>query len=230
VTGVPALTTELEEAGGRARFVISADDPLYQDRLPRLGYGGIDGDRFATRWFPDPASARACYPRFAAAIEPMVLQKARLVPVPWEDALEEALRRLEGTELHWWLYGSVALAVRGLEVDPGDVDLTVEDSAVAGRAFDDLLVTPVEEVQGWAGARIGRAFHGAIVEWLSEPHAELDDPAAPNEQGPLVADLVETVEWRGHRIRVPPLWVQLHSYERRGMDERAQLIRAAMGP
>jgi hypothetical protein len=222
------VTTTIEEAGGRVRFVIAAEDPLYQDRLWRLGYAGIGGHQFATAWFPDSATARACYPRFAMAIEPMVLQKARLVPVPWENALREALRRLEGTDLRWWLYGSVALAVRGFDVDPGDIDLTVDDAAAAGEAFSDLLITPVQELHGWAAALIGRAFHGAIIEWLSEPDPEQDDPAAPNEQGPFVADLLETVEWRGHCIRMPPLWVHLHTCERRGLDEQATLIRAAM--
>jgi hypothetical protein len=130
--------------------------------------------------------------------------------------------------LSWWLYGSAALAVRGLEIAPGDIDVNVGDAYLAGELFGDLLVTPVEELDRWVAKRIGRAFYGAIIEWSSEPHAELDDPCNPHEQGPYVADRIETVEWRGHRLRMPPLSAQLAVCERRGLTDRVALIRAAM--
>jgi hypothetical protein len=167
------------------------------------------------------------YARFAASIEQMVLQSARLVAVPWERALLEFLRRTEGSALRWWLYGSAALAVRGIEVRPGDIDVNVSDAYLAGELFDDLLVTPVEELDRWVAKRVGRAFCGAIIEWSSEPHPELDDPANPHEQGPYIADVLEIVEWRGHSLRVPPLSAQLVTCERRGLTDRVKLIRAA---
>jgi hypothetical protein len=86
----------------------------------------------------------------------------------------------------------------------------------------------VLELRGWVAKRTGRAFHGAIVEWISEPHAGGDDPASPREQGPLVADRLETVGWRGHRLPVPPLSAQLRTAERHRLDGRAALIRAAL--
>jgi hypothetical protein len=222
------LSTTLERADDRVRFVAKTRDPLYQDRLEHLGYPGVGGARFATAWFPSSPGVSAYYERFASSIEQMVLQSARLVPVPWEDALLEFLRRVEGSSLRWWLYGTAALAVRGLDVEPGDVDVNVDDAALAGRIFDDVLVTPVQELQGWAARYVGRAFDGAIVEWLSEPYAENDDPARPYEQGPFVADRLETVEWRGQLVHVPPLAAQLRTCERRRLDDRARLIRAAM--
>jgi hypothetical protein len=228
VSGPFALRTRVEERDGAARFVIEGADARAADRLPRLGYLPAGDGRFATRWFPDAADARRRHERFAAALEPMVLQSARLAPVPWEDALLEALGRLDGSGVRWWLYGSAALAVRGLAVAPGDVDLHVSDAHRAGRLFDDLLVTPVERLDGWVARWVGRAFCGAIVEWLAEPNAALDDPAAPHEQGPYVASAIEVVAWRGHRVPVPPLAAQLRTCERHGRRERAALIRAAM--
>jgi hypothetical protein len=219
-------TTEIEQSENRARFVVAAADPLYQERLEHLGYGAIGDARFATAWFPRSPSTARYHQRFAATIEQMVLQSARLVEVPWEEALLEFLRRVAGTDLRWWLYGSAALAVRGFDVDPGDIDVNVDDAALAGRIFDDLLVTPVLELDGWFAKRTGRAFHRAIIEWLSEPYPELDDPTRPQEQGPLIADQLETVRWRGHPVRVP-LAAQLAARERRGLTDRVELIRAA---
>jgi len=222
------LSTQLEHRGESARFVVATLDPLYQDRLEHLGYLGIGNDRFATRWFRYSSNVPRYYERFARSIERMVLQSARLVQIPWQDALLEFLRRVDGSGLHWWLYGSAALAIRGIDVEPGDIDISVSDAELLGTIFDDLLVTPVEHLEGWVAERIGRAYHEAIIEWLSEPDAANDDPAEPLEYGSLMAGRLQTVQWGGHRIRVPPLSVQLASCENRGLADRANLISDAM--
>jgi len=41
---------------------------------------------------------------------------------------------------------AVALAVRGVAIEPGDIDVHVSDSSLAGLLFDDLLVTPVTPI------------------------------------------------------------------------------------
>jgi hypothetical protein len=224
----PKLTTEIERVNARARFVVSTLDPVSQDRLEHLGYLGIGGDLFATRWFPDGPSIPRYYERFAASIESMVLQSARLVPIPWEEALEVFLRRVAGSKLTWWLYGSAAVAVRGIEISPGDIDISVDEPYLAGEIFDDLLVTPVEELDGWVARYVGRAFDAAIIEWTSDPHADNDGPARPGEFGPNVAPLIENIEWHGRQIGVPPLSVQFATCQRRGQTERIELVRAAM--
>jgi hypothetical protein len=43
--------------------------------------------------------------RSCAHAEELVLQTARLRPVPWEQALEAWLRRLAGQVVFWWLSG-----------------------------------------------------------------------------------------------------------------------------
>jgi hypothetical protein len=224
------LTTAIERHRGAVRFVVSTTTAIYQDRLTHLGYlrCGAD-DRFATRWFPATPDVERHYEHFAASIETMILQRAGLAPVPWEDALAEFLRRVEGSGLTWWLYGSAALAVRGLAIEPGDIDITVSNAPAAGRLLDDLLVTPVERATGWVANYTGRAFCHAIVEWLSEPHADFDDPSAPHEQGPHIASALEVVDWRGHAIAVPPLTAQLRTSECRNLTDRAALIRDALG-
>ena len=89
--------------------------------------------------------------------------EARSRAVPWDIALLEFLARVEGSALTWWLYGSGALAARGLPIEPRDVDVHVDDAQLAGRLFDDLLVTPVERLDGWVARHVGRAFAGAVV-------------------------------------------------------------------
>jgi hypothetical protein len=208
----------VEVEGPRARFVINDDDK----RLAALGYLPIGDGRSATRWFGREGARH--FDRFAASLDAMVRGSDG-----WERGLLEFFSRVQGTGLRWWLYGSAALAVRGLPVQPGDVDLNVDDPRLAGELLDDLMVTPVERLEGWAAEYVGRAFCGAIVEFLAGPHATLDDPIAPLEQGPAIGRSLERVWWRGYEIRVPPLSTSLRAAERRGLSERAALIRTWIG-
>lgn len=154
---LPELTTSLETAGTDARFVVSCADPAARAELQHLGYAGVDESRFATPWFTQTAETEAMFRRFSAAIGPMVEQSAGRAHVPWERVLETFLDRAAGSGLDWWVYGSTALALRGLDVHPGDVDVNVDDAHLAGRLFDDLLVTPVLELEGWVASYAGRA-------------------------------------------------------------------------
>jgi hypothetical protein len=116
--------------------------------------------------------------------------------------------------------------VRGLDVDPGDLDFVVDDAHIAGRIFGDLLVEPVTRLEGWVAEWGGRAFHGALFEWVANVDPALD--AEPHEQGRAAASRLETVIWCGHRVRVPPLELQLATAIRCGFNERAAKIRQAM--
>ena len=50
----------------------------------------------------------------------------------------------------------------------------------------------------------------------------------PADFGPTALERSETVTWKGYEINVPPLDLQLAVSERRGLRERADLIRAWM--
>src|SRR5258708_33315241 len=100
----------------------------------------------------------------------MILQRAGIQRVPWESALQALLQRLEGQHIHWWLIGSCALAARGLDVVPGDLDL-VTDEAGSHRLAEllfDQLVGPVDDAGGWISHWFGRAFLHGRIEWVGE--------------------------------------------------------------
>ncbi|WIX79932.1 hypothetical protein QRX50_03780 [Amycolatopsis carbonis] len=144
--------------------------------------------------------------------------------MPWEDALEVFLSRVEGSRLSWFRYGSGALAVRGIDVDPGDLDFSVDDAHLAGELFEDLLVEPVSEFTGWVADRGGRAFAGCVVEWIAGVH----DTGEPHEQSRT--GRLDHVRWRGHDVPVAPLGLQLAVSRRRGLADRVGKILAAGFP
>lgn len=226
LTAAPDLSTTVAVQGDRAIYEVRTRNRLFQERLLHIGFAPAGKTRF-TRNLSNRGDVAAIHERFKQNLEEMLLQSARLRPVRWEETLELFLRRVSGTPLRWFLYGSAALAVRGIDVPPGDLDFWVSDAQLAGKLFEDLLVEPVTTMTGWVADFGGRAFAGCIFEWVSGVHPEIDDPS-PHEQGPAALGALESVRWRDWTVPVPPLAFQLSVAERRGFSGRAARIRAYM--
>lgn len=218
------LETSVEIRHGRAIYEVRTGDPLYQERLEHMGFPPAGADRFVRRLSATGDGLRT-HANFARHLQEMLLQSARRHPVPWWQALKVFLERVEGNQLHWFLYGSGALAVRGIDVRPGDLDFWVDDAQLAGTLFEDLLVEPVTTMTGWIAGRGGRAFSGCLIEWIAGVHADVDEPE-PCEQGPTAAARLEHARWHGHDVPVAPLDLQLAVNQRRGLTRRTEKIHA----
>jgi hypothetical protein len=206
------------------RFVLEEVADEVAGAVAGLGFAP-EGDSWV-RSFPAAAPyAAAAAGRFVACAEALVRQAAGSEPAPWEETLAMLLARTGGDG--WWLAGSAAVAVRGGAVPPKDLDLISDaDGCVQLAAvLSDLLIEPLAD-GGYLGAQWFRGFDGARFECIGGVHASVDDGEAPSDFGPVAASRLETVQWRGHRVRVPPLDLQLDVSERRGLEERARAIRA----
>ena len=224
----PGLATSVTIRDGQAVYAVRTSDPLYQERLEHMGFPAAGADRFVRRLSATGDVLRT-HANFARHLPEMLLQSARRRPVPWWQALEVFLKRVESSSLRWFLYGSGALAVRGIDVGPGDLDFRVDDARLAGTLFEDLLVEPVTAMTGWIADSGGRAFSGCLFEWIAGVHADVDHPD-PQEQGPTAAARLERVRWHGHEVPVAPLDLQLAVNRRRGLTDRVRKIHASMSP
>ena len=175
------------------------------------------------RTFPDSARIPDIFARFSSRLDEMVRHQTGESAPQWEAALRVVCERLGG-RVDWWLSGSAALAVRGIDVVPRDLDLVVGDAHLAGEAFADILVEPVREMPGWIARWFGRAFQGALIDWLADVDPQIDS-SGPHEQGPLAEGALENVVWEGRSIRCTPLRLQLAVAERRGKLDDAQQIK-----
>lgn len=209
---------------GRTSFIIADVDPAYHQAVRDLAYSPV-AEGFAKSYPADTPNLERIYHTFARFAEPMVLQAAGVMPVPWQAALARLLDRLAGARIDWWLAGSSALAVRGLPVAPHDFDLIVDDAGAQrlGEILGDCLIEPVQPVTGWFCNWWGRAFMEARLEWVGGVDERGDQPEI-SDFGPTAAGRLETIEWQGHTLRVPPLELQLAVSRRRGLAERARLI------
>ena len=144
----------------------------------------------------------------------------------WEAILAGLLERVRGHTVNWCLVGSAALAVRGLDVQPGDVDLVTSESGAEQLEvlLRDDRIEPLQRSEGWIWRSFGRAFLGGRLEWVGGVNDGADRPEV-SDFGPTALARLETVRWRDAEIKVPPLDLQLVVNERRGRLERAAVIR-----
>jgi hypothetical protein len=218
------VRTELRSDGDEALFVLLDLDDDERAAARDLFFAENEDGGFVKRFAADGAAA--CYPRFARCAQELLDQTARRRPARWEEALATLLDRAAGVD--WWLGGSAALAVRGLAVAPRDLDLVTSAAGAEelARRLADLLVEPLTVSEGWIATHFARAFAGARIEWAGAVSAAADDGGV-TDFGPTAAVRLETVAWRGHALRVPPLELQLEVARRRGLHDRVAEIERA---
>lgn len=220
----------LRKVDGDMTFFIITDltNPLYIQAAKDFGYNPI-AEGLARPYPTISPHLDMAFDHFSRNIETMLLQKAGELPTPWEDALLRYIETVGGHAVDWWLIGSAAVAVRGIDVQPGDIDLGVAESD--GQRLGDILVNylmePVQDSSGWVGKWFGRTFMGVCLEWLGGV-TQAADAYGISDFGPVAVSRLETVIWRDHLVRVPPLQLSYDINIRRGRIERAEMIGKAM--
>lgn len=211
--------------GDRTYFLIADVEPAYEQAVRDLAYPWY-GDGYGRAFPSDTPHLNRIYDTFQLVIVDVVHQTARAAPVPWEQAIASFLDIVQGHKIDWWLTGSAALAVRGLPIQPRDIDLVVAegDAVRLGELLLDYLFEPVMPVEGWICRWFGRAFVYARMEWVGGVNEGIDRGGV-SDAGPTAAAMLETVNWRDAPIRVPPLELQLAVSRRRGLQERATTIK-----
>ena len=204
-------------------LVVEADEAALRLALNELFFEERDGRHI--RRFPPGTLSDEIFHRFESHVDQLLRQTVRLDPAPWQTALRETARRLDAAGVEWWLTGSAALAVRGVQVLPRDLDLVVsaEGAAAAATAFGDALIEPAVAVEGWFCRWWGRAWVGARVEWVGGVTESADEPV-PTDFGLVAAASLNKVRWDGLTVSLPPLELQRAVSERRGLIDRVRLI------
>jgi hypothetical protein len=208
------------EGDWRTIQVLEAE-PDQRAALEELGFG----PDLVQRYPPGTRHLDRAVANLGQVAEEMVGQKIAGSSPGWAGVLDDLLSRAGRLRVPLAVVGSVALAVRGIAVAPGDIDVitTLEGADTLADSYRDVLVTPV--AAGRSSERFGRAFTGGIrVEWLGNP------PGVQQDQWPLaaaawsVASPFEEVRWEGRTVRVPPLEVQRRVESQRHRPGRVAAI------
>lgn len=169
-------------------------DPALEPQM--LGFEFTQADEGYERSFEGrPDELMVTLGRFQEALEPMVRQLAGWDPVPWQSALKQFIASA-ASSIDWWLVGSTALAVRGISIEPRDVDIVVaeEDFSKANDLFEQFIVEPPVETEEFIARFFCRAFMGARVEWVAGVFGWVDSPD-PSDFGPYAKSQSEVIEW-----------------------------------
>jgi hypothetical protein len=213
-------------AGAKGLFVAHTGESDLRRALRSLAFTEAD-DGFVRSFPADAPGLHESYVRFKRTVDDVLAQAAGRRMPPWEDALDAVATRLATVRVDWFLVGTGALAARGIEVVPHDLDLVVADPAAAAEAFRHVHIEPVSVSRPgtWIARFFGRAFLHTRIEWIAGVDPEVDTYGSPNDYGPLAASRLEAVRWQDHDLKLAPLDLQLAVTERRGLRERAEAIR-----
>jgi len=165
--------TELQRDEELDWFVVRTDEVDIQATLVQFGCQK-KGELEYGRPFRSSPEAPVFFERFAACARDLFAQFSGAVAVPWELSLEHLHGLLVTADVDWLLSGSVALAVRGIEVQPRDIDFTVAEMEPTVEALRDLIIEPPIRSYGrWHAEWFGRAWNGTRIEWAAETKPDL---------------------------------------------------------
>lgn len=212
------------EENGDVLFVISDFAPenasVFED-----AYYSLENGSYVKRFPRDTENICRIRANWEDHAEEMFSQMSYTQTAHWEEALLDFADRVTGTDIDWWLTGSCATCLRGVGIQPHDVDIMLHSQAIdkVNELLGDCIVEPIRSSEGWVVAYFGVAFLGARVDLAFDPADFVDDPE-PADFGLYAAKNLEEVSWRGHVIKVPPLELQFQVNKRRGRDDRVAAI------
>ena len=152
-------------------------------------------------------------------------QCGHFVSIPWEKGLQNVCSIMHNSGIEWWLTGSCATCIRGIDLNPHDIDIIINSKYLdeAIELYSSYLIEPVIDTNGWITKYFGVAFNQVRIDLAFDPSPELDIPE-PSDCGPFAQNNLEEIEWRGFKIKVPPLFLQLKTNEYRGRMDRVEKI------
>lgn len=222
------LRFEGRQANDKTFVVALGVQPQLQLVLRAMGFGDRD-EGLALELSGDRAVRDAAIANWRKHGEVVVEQAVGLRPVPWADALRAFMRSVDRSDIWWFLVGSGGLAVRGLDVSPGDLDIATDREGIHALAtiFRDQLLTPIIDTRGWLICELeARLFLGARVDVVGNVRPAIDDPQ-PRPFGPEAASRIESVDWEGFEVPVAPLDLQLvDELSRSRRSSAAQILRS----
>ncbi len=213
-----------EDKGDTIEFGIADFDPKYRPVLKMCFYE--DKGTVFTKSYPKEAPHMEKVRRHYLQYGKMMFdQLGYWIPIPWETALDAFCQRIKGQNIDWWLVGSCSACIRGIPLNPHDIDIMIDskDTEKITELFADVLIEPLINTQGWVTKEFGVVFLHARIDIASDPSERLDQPD-PVDCGPYAKHHLEHVQWRGFTIPVPPIELLIHSNRKRGRIDRVQIL------
>jgi len=162
---------------------------------------------------------------FESCLEKMINNTLGSTSMDWEGALEAVSEKMLEHNIKWWLTGSAACTVRGINITPQDLDVMTYKTEIKKieKAFKDFVIEPYTHVTGWVVKGFGVIYLKGRIDMAFDPEESADDYTR-SDFGIYAMNNLETVKWKGYDIKVPPVHLHIHSNKVRNRNERVRLI------
>ena len=218
------MKVSFEELDNEIIYRIHDFDSKYEPILKMCFYQN-DGQGYVKKY---PAKAKyieKMKKRYSEYAETMFDQLGYFTEVPWESGLQKFCSMVRDSNIDWWLTGSCATCIRGVNLNPHDIDIMIDSKSCSEltELFQDYLIEPIIDTDGWLTKDFGVIFIDVRIDIASDPAPILDNPE-PVDCGPYAKNNLETINWKGYEVKVPPLQLQLNVNRLRGRLDRVEKI------
>lgn len=107
-----------------------------------------------------------CAENFTRYGEIAIKQQLKILTTPWEKALDLFIPEIKKLGVDWFIHGSVAMSLWGIDVAPKDVNIIIpnySDFDKVRNHFYKLAIRPIERCENWLMSGLGEIFMEAVV-------------------------------------------------------------------
>lgn len=146
-----------------------------------------------------------------------------------DNAIEWICSVHENNGIKWWLAGSAALYVRGIDVLPHDIDVMTYKTEITKlkKSVENYISEPFHHVTNWVVKGFGVIYRQYRIDYAFEPEEWVDGNGYVD-FGLYAQSHLEEIKWNDHTILVPPLELHIKSNLDRGRIEIVNKIKAAI--
>lgn len=162
-----------------------------------------------------------CAKNFTRCGEVAVSQQLKIQPAPWEKALELFVPEMKELGVDWYIHGSTAMALWGIDVVPKDINIIIPNASDFDRVREHFYMRalrPFERCEGWLMSGLGSIFMEANIEFAFHNKAE----------EPFDMSSLHKLRYKGTDIYLSTLKMLKIDNENFGRPDRAALIGAKM--
>ena len=163
-----------------------------------------------------------CAENFAKYGEVSIKQQLKLLPTPWETALELFIAEVNKLGVDWYIHGSVAMALWGIDVVPKDINVifaNYSDFDKVRAHLCKLAIGPIERCDNWVMSGLGQLFMEATI-GIAFHNRELE---------PFDMSRLGKVEYRGMPVHLSTLEMLRQDNEGYDRPEMVRLIEKRSG-
>jgi hypothetical protein len=158
-----------------------------------------------------------CAENFTKYGEMAIKQQLKMHPAPWEKALNLLISEMKKLGIDWYVHGSTAMALWGIDVKPKDVNIFIPNYSDFDKVrshFYKFAIKPFERCDNWVASGLCNIFLEAVIGFAF--HNKELEPYDMSKLGNIV--------YNGENIYVSSLETLRQDNEYFNRPERVKLI------